>query len=111
MRCGSAVGFSGPKGASFGGRNLTMQAIIDSLVIAPNDPRIDRPVLDQTGLTGQYDFIVNYWPQWNITAPPPDDAGPSLFEALKQQLGLKLEDTTAPLETLVIDQIEEPSAN
>jgi bla regulator protein blaR1 len=111
MRCNSPVGFVNPKGASYGGRNLAMQAIADSLVIAPNNPQIDRPVIDQTGLTGQFDFILNYWPQWNITSPQPDSAGPSMFEALKEQLGLKLEEATVPMEILVVDHIEEPSAN
>lgn len=111
MRCGSPVGFSSPKGASYGGRDLAMQAIVDSLVIAPNNPRIDQPVIDKTGLTGQFDFILDYWPQWDITKPEPDNAGPSLFEAIKEQLGLKLEETTTPMETLIIDHVEEPSAN
>jgi bla regulator protein BlaR1 len=109
--CGSPIGSVTPSGASYSGRNISLQAIAESFNIAPNNPRIDRPVIDRTGLAGNYDFVVNYWPQSNSTSPPPDDAAPVLFEALKQDLGLKLEATTAPFKTLVIDHVEEPTAN
>jgi uncharacterized protein (TIGR03435 family) len=115
MRCGSAIGSvnygGGTYAASYGGRDVSMQTITESFISAPNNPPIDRPVIDRTGLAGNYDFIVKYWPQSNSTSPPPDDAGPILFEALRQDLGLKLESTTAPFNKLIIDHIEEPTPN
>jgi bla regulator protein BlaR1 len=84
---------------------------------------LDRVVLDQTGLKGNYDFTL----QWTPEIPTPAGAGdgsqgtpntplsnssaPSLFTALQEQLGLRLESTKGPVQTLVIDHIEEPSAN
>jgi hypothetical protein len=73
-----------------------------------------RPVLNQTGLTGHYDFTL----QWtldqtfrraeagNEPAAQPDPSGPSLFTALQQQLGLKLEPGKGPVQVLVIDHVE-----
>jgi uncharacterized protein (TIGR03435 family) len=109
--CDTPIGFVNSSGASYGGRDITMQMFVESLIIAPNNPPIDRLILDQTGLTGKYDFVVNYSPQWNPTNPSPDDTGPTIFEALKDQLGLKLEATTASVNTLIVDHIEEPSPN
>jgi uncharacterized protein (TIGR03435 family) len=70
---------------------------------------LGRPVIDKTGLAGKYDFTLQL--------PPPasgDDAQQTvatLFTAVQEQLGLKLEPTTAPTDYLVIDHIERPSAN
>jgi uncharacterized protein (TIGR03435 family) len=71
-----------------------------------------RPVFDKTGLTGKYDFTLE-WRQQNLSARPDSDAadGPSLFTALQQQLGLKLEPSSAPFDTVVIDHAEKPSEN
>jgi uncharacterized protein (TIGR03435 family) len=76
-----------------------------------------RTVIDRTGLTGKYDFKL----QWTPDAPTPmrgpdepaaDNApGPSLFSALQEQLGLKLESQKGPVEILVIDSAERPSEN
>jgi uncharacterized protein (TIGR03435 family) len=78
-----------------------------------------RPVLDKTGLTGTYDFTLEWMPD-RATAPGdisndenalPGDPGASIFTAIQQQLGLKLEPGSGPVETLVIDHVERPSAN
>ena len=111
MRCGSPIGFVNLSGASYSGRDVSMATIAESFITAPNNPIVDRPVLDRTGLTGNYDFVVNYWPQSNSTTPPPDDAPPILFDAVKHDLGLKLDATTAPFNQLIIDHIEEPTPN
>jgi uncharacterized protein (TIGR03435 family) len=78
---------------------------------------LDRPVVDKTGLAGPYSFTLKWAPDPG-QAPPPggsgsatEDSGPSLFTALEEQLGLKLESAKGPVESLVIDQIERPSAN
>lgn len=76
---------------------------------------LDRPVRDRTGLYGMFDYIVEWAPEravnWNGLEIQPDQAGPTFLEALKEQLGLKLVATTGPLDVLIVDHIEEPSAN
>lgn len=68
--------------------------------------RLDRPVLNKTGINGYFDFKFEYAPD-----NQPDSAAPSIFTALQEQLGLKLESTKEPVEVLVLDHIEKPSAN
>lgn len=76
---------------------------------------LNRPVLDRTGLTGRFDFIL-YWAQEPPTPLPPESeanppAGPTFVGALKDQLGLKLEPTTGSVEKIVVDHVEEPTPN
>jgi uncharacterized protein (TIGR03435 family) len=71
-----------------------------------------RPVVDRTGLTGTFDMDLQ-WTSGTITPPvgaaaAPDD-GPSIFTALQEQLGLKLESTRGPFEVVVIDSIHRPT--
>ncbi|HEY4380359.1 MAG TPA: TIGR03435 family protein [Acidobacteriaceae bacterium] len=71
---------------------------------------LDRPVVDQTGVKGRYDFRM----QWTVDegqAPADPDAPPGLFTAIQEQIGLKLESTKAPVDVLVIDHVEKPSPN
>jgi uncharacterized protein (TIGR03435 family) len=72
-----------------------------------------RPVIDSSGLTETYDFVVEFSSDMPARdAPyPQDPSGPSFPTALKDQLGLKLESTTAPVPFFVIDRIEEPTPN
>lgn len=77
--------------------------------------RLGRPVLDETRLKGNYDFSL-YWESDPSPAPPdstvaPDASGPSIFTALEEQLGLKLESKKGPVEILVIDNAGKPSEN
>jgi len=81
---------------------------------------MDRPVVDQTGLTDRYDFNLNWTPDDSQFtqmgargAPPTEDpnAPPSLYTALQEQLGLKMEPVKASAEALVVDHVEKPSAN
>jgi uncharacterized protein (TIGR03435 family) len=65
-----------------------------------------RPLVDQTGLSGYFDFELKWSPGLNAM---PDDAGVDIFQALREQLGLKLESAQAPKSVWVIDQIERPS--
>jgi uncharacterized protein (TIGR03435 family) len=70
---------------------------------------MDRPLVDQTGLKGRYDFKLTYT---YGDAPNADaDAPPTQFTAIKEQLGLKFEPAKAPVNALVIDSIELPTAN
>jgi uncharacterized protein (TIGR03435 family) len=70
----------------------------------------DRPVVDRTGLTGTYDLKLEATPEWRIDSNP-DPNEVSIFTAVKEQLGLKLEAQKAMIEILVIDRVEKPSAN
>jgi uncharacterized protein (TIGR03435 family) len=80
---------------------------------------MDRPVVDQTGLTDRYDFLLKWTPDGSQSGlgekmpPPADDANapPGLYTAIQEQLGLKLVSTKAPVDVLVIDHIEMPSEN
>jgi uncharacterized protein (TIGR03435 family) len=78
--------------------------------------QLSRPVLDKTGLTGTYDFSIEWIPDTAPTSSPdtvtlPGIPGASLFTALQQQLGLKLDPGKSPMEILVIDHVERPSGN
>jgi uncharacterized protein (TIGR03435 family) len=80
-------------------------------------PFAQRLVIDRTGLTGAYNLQLSWTPQ-GPRLPPPDGAPPlppvdpngaSLFTAIQEQLGLKLEPSRAPVEVVVIDRVERPS--
>ena len=80
---------------------------------------LDRPVIDQTGLTGRFDFTLLWTPddsQFNGMAahtPPSTDSNPppNLYTAIQEQIGLKLDATKAPADVLMIDKVEKPSDN
>ncbi len=77
---------------------------------------IDRPVVDKTGLSGGFDFLMEWTPAPSGPLPPGvnnpfDPAGPPFQEALRKQLGFKLVPRTGPVEVIVVDHAEEPSAN
>jgi uncharacterized protein (TIGR03435 family) len=69
---------------------------------------VNRMVLDKTGLPGSYDFNLKWVPEGT---GPESDTGTSIFTAIQEQLGLKLEPDKGPVEVLVIDHVERPSAN
>jgi uncharacterized protein (TIGR03435 family) len=71
---------------------------------------LERTVVDKTGLTGRFDIYLEYTPESSAT-PPADDAAPSIFTAVQEQLGLKLESGKGPVDLLVIDHVERPSEN
>lgn len=80
---------------------------------------LDRPVVDQTGIAGRYDLTVTFMPdesQFNGRPPrsaPADgvEAAPDLYVAIQQQMGMKLTQEKAPVDVIVIDHVEKPSAN
>jgi uncharacterized protein (TIGR03435 family) len=80
---------------------------------------MDRPVVDQTGLNGRYDFKLRWTPDESQTYCPSDPARsrddpkarPGLYTAIQEQLGLKLTPTKAPVQVMVIDHLETPSEN
>jgi uncharacterized protein (TIGR03435 family) len=69
----------------------------------------DRPVIDRTGLSGYFDFVLNWSPESVQTNS--SDIGASIFTAIQEQLGLRLEPRKAPSEFIVIDGVERPSEN
>jgi uncharacterized protein (TIGR03435 family) len=69
----------------------------------------DRPVLDQTGLSGLYDFKLEF--ACDPAAAAAETSASSIFTAVQEQLGLKLESTKGPVEVIVIDRAERPSEN
>jgi uncharacterized protein (TIGR03435 family) len=83
--------------------------------------QLSRPILDDTGLTGQYDFRLFWTPDSGSCAGVTDTANPdpaistsdapSIFSAVQEQLGLKLEQQRGPVDFLVINSVEKPSAN
>ncbi len=74
---------------------------------------LGRPVIDKTGIAGGFDLRLEFALDESVGEHPSDDtmAAPSIFTALQQQLGLKLESTKGPGEILIIDSVEKPSAN
>ena len=91
-----------------GGRSETMKTF------AMNLDRVDRPVVDRTGLIGGFDLNMEYQPddpQSPGANSQPDKDGPTFLEALREQLGLKLEPQTGPVTVLVVDHVEKPMPN
>ncbi len=72
---------------------------------------LDRPVVDKTGLPGTYALKLQYAPRWRTASGDAELAAISIFTAVQEQLGLKLEPQVVPIEMLVVDHIEKPSAN
>ena len=71
-----------------------------------------RPVIDKTGLTGKYDFVLKYKGRWDEDRPADDlDPTPPMDRALEEELGLKVETAKGPVKLLVIDHIDKPSEN
>jgi uncharacterized protein (TIGR03435 family) len=70
---------------------------------------MDRPLVDQTGLSGRYDFKLTY--SYGDAPSTGPDAPPAMFTAIKEQLGLKFEPVKASVDVMVIDHIEKPTAN
>ena len=98
------------------GRNTGLNGVANGL----QSNIMDKPVVDQTGLTGRYDFQLRFTPDGNQAAnfgglepgnPADLDAPPDIFTAFEQQLGLKLQPTKAVVDVMVIDRIERPSPN
>jgi uncharacterized protein (TIGR03435 family) len=125
-------GMKGPDGVghagmmSMGPGQLTGQGLPMESLARLLSQALGRTVMDQTGLKGNYDFTLQWTPEQAGTmmlkapeggnpgpesAPPPESSGPSIFTAIQEQLGLKLESTKGPVDILVIDHVEKPSEN
>jgi uncharacterized protein (TIGR03435 family) len=107
-------------GAELNAYDSTIEGLVTT--IAFQEEAGGRMVIDKTGLTGKYDYSLKWVPEWLSASMPRMDAGsaqtadarptgPSLFTAVETQLGLKVVREKAPVEVLVIDHVEMPSAN
>ena len=101
-----------PRDEGEGGGNIRMNrftntSMLDLALFLLVD--VDRPVVDQTGLQGRFDFELKWSRDESSTADP--NAPPGIFTAIQEQTGLKLEPTRAPADVLVVDHVERPSAN
>ena len=97
-------------------RATTMESLAGTLMNGGSFTGIDRIVVDRTGLTGNYGFQLRFQAVGRGGGPPVNDSGqpserPSLFTALQEELGLKLDPQRAPIEVLVIDSIDRPTEN
>ena len=109
MECGFMMG-----GGTMNAGGMPMLELARSL-----SPLVGRIVIDKTGLKGRYDFQMTFAPEGRGFGPGPGPGGaepppvdpntPSLFTALQEQLGLKLESERGPVDVVVIDQIEQPT--
>ena len=96
------------------GRNVTLEYIAESLSASSN---LGRPMVDQTGIKGTVDFILEWEPdrlapsQAGADSRPDVPSGSTFQSALREQLGLKLESQKAKVDLMVVDHIEHPSEN
>jgi uncharacterized protein (TIGR03435 family) len=99
----------GPNGRGISGRNISMEFLALNL-----SRQLDRNVVDRTGLSGSYDLVLEYTrdapPGPDGVAPQPEP-GPTVFQALREQAGLRLDPARAPVEYLIIDSAIRPVAN
>jgi len=107
---------SAPGRHKIGGRNVTLTMVAESLPAQTGMATFPRPVIDRTGLVGTFDFTLEWTPPSasDVAAGPNAQGeypGPSIAQAIKQQLGLKLESARGPVELLVIDHAERPAAD
>jgi len=100
------------------GRLVAQHAAIDDLAWELQSMVLDRPVHNQTGVTGRFDFTLSWTPdEFQLkgreadSQPPGADMPPDLFRAIQQQLGLRIEAKRALADILVIDHVEMPSDN
>jgi uncharacterized protein (TIGR03435 family) len=90
-------------GLEFVGSNATMRAVAAAL-----SSQVEAPVVDKTGLTGAYNYTLQFGRDWSANDP---DGWPSILTAVQEQLGLKLEGVHEPVPNLVVDHITKPTEN
>jgi uncharacterized protein (TIGR03435 family) len=91
------------QGIEFVGANSSMRAICGAL-----SSQVEAPVIDKTGLTGTYNYTLEFGRDWSERNP---DSWPSIFTAVQEQLGLKLESMHESVPNLVVDHISKPTEN
>lgn len=101
---GPSISFARGATRSMNARGVKIEDLVATLANV-----CGRPVFDKTGLTGKYDYKLEYAPE--DAQADPDASAPSIFTAVQEQLGLKLESAKGPVEIFVIDHAEKPSGN
>jgi uncharacterized protein (TIGR03435 family) len=104
--CGQVRISMSPAGVVMEGGRAPMSELARVLAIP-----LDRPVVNRTGLAGLFDIHLQFTDDGHGATPPADAVNPSIFTALQEQLGLKLESTKGPIDVLVIDRVARPTAN
>jgi len=117
-------GKEGPRGMRMGRGQLTGMSAPMTMLATTLSNALGRPVQDHTGLSGKYNFKLEWTPDPGqgdklpggpppgVEAPPePDANGPTVFTALQEQLGLRLESQKGPMQMIVIDHVEKASEN
>jgi uncharacterized protein (TIGR03435 family) len=124
----NGIGMKMPEGAPRGNGmmmmtpgSMTARGIPIANLVNILTMQLHRQVVDKTGLTGKYDIDLKFGPedgkammQGDSSAgagPVTTDSGPSIFTALEEQLGLKLDSTKGPVDTIVVEHLEMPSGN
>ena len=115
---------AGQRGVRMGRGMLNGQGVDLRMFAMILSNQLGRPVIDRTGLTGPFDVKLEWTPDPGESMgpkgvpppgvegpPPPDPNGPSIFTAVQEQLGLRLEPSKGPVELIVIDSVEKPSEN
>jgi uncharacterized protein (TIGR03435 family) len=115
--CGTASGRFTPDGMALAGSRDSSASSLAELIYSYGvmAGEVDKPIIDQTGLEGTFDFTI----QWNgrmsgpppgaDAPPPPDPQGTTFLQAVREQLGLKLSSTKGSVRMLVVDHVEAPS--
>jgi uncharacterized protein (TIGR03435 family) len=107
----------GEKGPAFCGNYSVRGSLMDATriqigqLLAALGTQLDYPLIDKTGLKGAYDVHLTWNPDESVNDGADNSAGPSIFTALQEQLGLRLESTKGPVRVMVIDHVERPSEN
>lgn len=104
------IGSAIPSNVHVGNGEFTANGAALSTLSSFLAEHLDREVIDKTGLMGKYDLHLTFTPD-DFVAVDSGDASPSIFTALREQLGLELRATKGPVQTLVVDRIDRPSAN
>jgi bla regulator protein blaR1 len=117
-------GIKGPDGVGHAGLmrmgpgGITAQGLSMATIARLLSQQLGRTIVDKTGLTGNYDVNLKWTPDNGPASmmgpdgkPTPETSGPSVFTAIQEQLGLKLESQKGPVEVLVIDRVERLSEN
>lgn len=101
---------SSAPGQHFGGRAISLPLFATTIPTMTGLAAMPRPVVDQTGLPGLYDFTLNWMHDSSGDEAIPDNIA-NFHEALKTQLGLELKSSHAPIRFLIVDHVERPSEN
>jgi uncharacterized protein (TIGR03435 family) len=99
----------GPADQHCGGRAIALSLLASTMPTMTGLSAIQRPVVDQTGLSGLYDFSL-YW-NWTAAGAETGENTAAFHEALKTQLGLELKPARAPIDILIVDHVDHPSDN